>query len=87
MTTILNPAIQAAIRQGWHDGVYGIGYAVLPERTTHETPIEYDDFEETIECWGFYGDDYAHEAALRFDHGRPDLPPMLDGTEQTRERN
>ena len=68
--------------QAYLDGdVYGIGYAVLPERTTHETPVEYDDFEELIECWGFYGDNYAREAALRFDMGRPDLPLMLDGTE------
>ena len=86
--TVLDRDNLASEVQAYLDGdVYGIGYAVFPERTTHETPVEYDDFEELIECWGFYGDDYAREAALRFDCGRPDLPLMLDGTEPTRERN
>ena len=80
--TVLDCDDVASEVQAYLDGdVYGVGYAVFAERTTHETPIEYDDFEETIECWGFYGDNYARETALRFDYGRPDLPPMLDGTE------
>lgn len=69
-------------REEWRaffDGeVYGIGYGVCMARVDDETPVEECDFEDNIECWGFYGDDYAKESALRFDAGQPDLPTMLD---------
>lgn len=60
--------------------VYGIGYAVNPERVTAETPIGdvWDDFEVEIECWGFYGRDYAEESAAAFEMGTPDLAPLID---------
>ena len=60
--------------------VYGIGYAVNPNRTTAETPVEdvWDDFEVEIECWGVYGRDRAEESAARFDYGAPELAPLID---------
>lgn len=59
--------------------VYGVGYAVLPGRVTDETPIDnLDDWDVTIECWGFYGTEYAQEAALGFEHGAPALDTLLD---------
>ncbi|MEV5068899.1 hypothetical protein MRBLMI12_000455 [Microbacterium sp. LMI12-1-1.1] len=59
--------------------VYGIGYATLPERVTTETPIPDDlaGWDVEIECWGFYGETYAKETALTFEHGAPALPAML----------
>lgn len=64
--------------------VYGVGYAVNPARVTTETPIGIDplndpsfDWELTIECWGFYGDEYAKETAAEFTYGEPQLPAML----------
>lgn len=65
--------------QAYLDGdVFGVGYAV---RETHvlddDKPVDLDDWRVDMECWGFYGEDYAKDAALRFDHGRPDLPPLL----------
>jgi hypothetical protein len=64
--------------------VYGIGYAVSTTRTTTETAIDLDDpaqgWETTMECYGFYGDDYAAESSLAFEHGGPTLSPFLDGT-------
>jgi hypothetical protein len=61
--------------------VYGVGYATQEARTTHETPVNFADFEVEIECWGFYGSEYAATTALAFEHGSPDLHPMLDHTE------
>lgn len=59
--------------------VWGIGYAVNPARVTTETPVAdcLDDFEQTIECWGFYGHDYAEQSAAAFEAEEPDLPTML----------
>lgn len=71
-------------REEWRaylDGdVYGIGYAVNPERVTAETPVGdvWGDFDVQIECWGFYGRDYAEESAARFDYGQPELAPLMD---------
>lgn len=66
-------------REEWRaylDGdVYGIGYAVNAERTTTETPVGdvWDDFDVTIECWGFAGRDYAESEAFTFSYGSPTL--------------
>lgn len=71
-------------REEWRaylDGdVYGIGYAVNEARTTAETPVGdvWDDFDVQIECWGFYGRDYAEESAAAFEMGAPDLAPLID---------
>jgi hypothetical protein len=72
----------------WLDGdVFSIGYAVMPERTTTETPIdpttdlEDQGWEIDIEVSGFYGEEYAKEAAADHSYGiGPNLPPFLDGT-------
>ena len=65
--------------EAYLDGeVYGVGYAVNTERVLDDgEEIDLDDFEVTIECWGFYGEDYAKETAARFDYGKPELPEML----------
>lgn len=67
----------AAIRDG---EVYGIGYAVNPARVTTETPVDLDADGWTVEleCFGFYGESWAKEAAAEGDYGYPTLPPMLD---------
>ena len=58
--------------------VYGIGYAVNEERVMDDgEPVDLDDFEVTIECWGFSGEDYAKESAASFGAGKPDLADML----------
>lgn len=65
--------------RAWIAGdVFGVGYGVLESRVTDETPIDIDEFDVTIECWGFYGEDYATETAERFDYGTPTLAPLLD---------
>lgn len=58
--------------------VYGIGYAVIPGRVTDETEFDFDSSDVTMECWGFYGEDYAQSAALAFEYGKPALPEMLE---------
>lgn len=70
----------------YFDGaVYAVGYAVSHTRTTTEIPVDLDDpdqgWDTTLECWGFYGEDYAKESAEAFDHGGPDLDLMLDHTD------
>ncbi len=61
--------------------VYGVGYAINMDRLSHEDEIEYFEFEEEIQCWGFVGTEYAKESASSFEHGAPTLPEMLDITE------
>lgn len=65
--------------------VYGIGWAFNPHRTTTETPVPSADEILTAEgwahdftCWGFYGYDWACQAALEFEHGRPDMDTLMD---------
>lgn len=64
----------------WLDGdVFGIGYGVYVERVIDTGgSLDIEDYEITIECWGFYGEDYAIESAAAFEYGAPDLPTMLD---------
>ena len=47
--------------------VYGVGWAIVPDDWDEDT----DSLNPEIECWGFYGEDYAKETALAFDHGGP----------------
>lgn len=65
--------------------VYGIGYAVLESRVTDEIPVLelWDEFYANLEiqCWGYFGDDYAAQAAADFEAGRPNLPTLMPGTE------
>jgi hypothetical protein len=59
--------------------VYGIGYATLdalPEDMADEPTM--DDFEVSIECWGFVGEDYAKASAAAFEAGEPTLPELLE---------
>lgn len=67
--------------QAYLDGdVYGVGYAVNESRVIDDgEPVALDDgsWDVDIQSWGFYGEKYAKETALRFDYGRPDLPQML----------
>lgn len=58
--------------------VYGIGYAVNEERTSHAEPVEYFEFTEEIQSWGYVGTEYAKSEAAAFRDGTPDLPEMLD---------
>lgn len=61
--------------------VYGIGWATNVGRVMHDDEeIDPRDVAWTmnIECWGFLGEEYAKEAAARFECGTPDLEPMLD---------
>ncbi|MDF2990290.1 MAG: hypothetical protein K0S37_804 [Microbacterium sp.] len=59
--------------------VFGVGYAVLSERVTEETPVPDDlsGWDVTIECWGFYGETHARESAAEMEHGAPVLPELL----------
>lgn len=62
------------------DEVYGIGWAVNPSRVMDNgEPIDLDDdtWEVELECWGYYGRDWAQEAALQFEAGEPYLEPLL----------
>lgn len=60
-------------RDAWRaylDGdVWAIGYAVNPLRTTHDEPVDLDDWTVEIESYGYYGEDSAREAALGLDGG------------------
>lgn len=70
--------IAGAVRAYLDGEVYGIGYAVIPGRVTDETEFDFDSSDVTMECWGFYGEDYARSAALAFESGKPVLPEMLE---------
>ncbi len=65
--------------QAYLDGdVYGIGYAVNEARVLDDgEPIDLDEWDVTIECWGFYGDDYAMSEAVDFPYGGPELDPLI----------
>lgn len=61
--------------------VFGIGWATNVGRVMDdEAPIDPTDSAWTMnmECWGFIGEEYAKTAAAAFEHGSPDLEPMLD---------
>ena len=67
--------------QAWLDSeIYGVGYAVSAARVTEESEFDFEspDTELTIECWGFYGEEYAMHSALNFDHGSPELETLID---------
>lgn len=55
--------------------VYAIGHAVNPLRTSHDEPVDLDDWTVEIESYGYYGDDWAHEAAAALD-GAPDAAAL-----------
>jgi len=56
--------------RAYRDGdVWAIGYAVNPLRTTHDEPVDLDDWTVEIESYGYYGEDWAREAALGLDGG------------------
>ncbi len=59
--------------------VYGIGYAVTEERVLDDEPIDIEDgdWTETVEVWGYVGEEYAQQSAAAFEAGSPDLPEML----------
>lgn len=58
--------------------VFGIGYATLEARVLEDDEaIEFEDWETTIECWGYIGEEYAMESAAAFEVGEPNLPEML----------
>lgn len=61
--------------------VYGIGWATLPEHVidTDEEP-SFEDYDVSIEVWGYLGEDYAKGSAAAFEAGTPELPEMLDLT-------
>ena len=65
--------------QAYLDGdVYGIGYAVNESRVLDDgEPIDLDEWDVTIECWGFYGDDCAMSEAAGFPYGGPELDPLI----------
>lgn len=65
--------------------VYGIGYAVNEGRVTDETPVDFSTFVPELVCWGFYGEKYAMESAIAFEHGRPDLDTLLDWDEPVKQ--
>lgn len=48
----------------------GWGYYTGEDDTSGATPVgdDFDLFDVTIECWGFYGIDYAKESAAAFEH-------------------
>lgn len=61
--------------QAYLDGeVYGVGYAVNVDRVSHDLPVDLDDFDVRIECWGFYGTEYAQEQAP--EHTPNDIPEL-----------
>lgn len=65
--------------QAYIDGdVWGIGYAVLEERVTTETPVDLDgqDWDVSIEGWGFAGIEWAREGVTS-EIAFPDLPTLL----------
>lgn len=58
--------------------VFGIGWATLEARVLEDDePIVFEEWETTIECWGFIGEEYAMESAAAFEAGEPRLPVML----------
>ena len=65
--------------QAYLDGdVYGIGYAVNEARVLDDgEPIDLDEWDVTIECWGLYGDDCAMSEAVDFPYGGPRLDPLI----------
>ena len=58
--------------------VYGVGYAVNEDRTDPDEEIDLDDWDVTIECWGYVGETYAQNSAASFENGEPKLAP-IDG--------
>jgi hypothetical protein len=60
--------------------VYGIGWGVLEGHVLadEDDEPEFEDYDVTIECRGFLGEDYAKREAAAFRDGSPDLPEMLD---------
>lgn len=64
--------------KAWVDGdVYGVGYAVDAGRVLEDAEIDFSRYEVSLECWGFYGLEYAREAALGMEYGAPELAPLL----------
>ena len=58
--------------------VYGIGWATFEERVLDDDePINLDDWNIDIQCWGFVGDTYAQESAASWEAGAPELHTML----------
>lgn len=59
--------------QYFEGDVWGIGHAVNPERTSHDEEVDFSQFEETYDCWGFYGEEYAKEEAPAGGYSELDL--------------
>ena len=79
--TILSRADITGDMQAWLDSeVYGVGYAVSAARVTEESEFDFEspNTELTIECWGFYGEEYAMHSALDFECGSPELETLID---------
>jgi hypothetical protein len=60
--------------------VYGVGYATNEARRLaddEEIDLLDGEWEISIECWGYVGEEYARKSALEFECGRPTLPEML----------
>ena len=58
--------------------VYGIGWATFEERVLDDgEPIDLDDWNIDIQCWGFVGEEYAKQSAASWEAGAPELHTML----------
>lgn len=82
------------IPEGWHELVYegaeeswtqyfegdvwGVGEAVNPLRTSHDEEVDFCDFSETYNCWGFYGEEYAKEEALAGEYSELEMLVTLE---------
>lgn len=53
--------------------VYGVGYAVNEDGTDPDEEVDLDEWDVTIECWGYLGETYAQNAAASFENGEPEL--------------
>lgn len=61
--------------------IFGVGWATNVGRVMdQEEELNPTDGVWTVnlECWGFLGEQYAKDSAADFEHGDPDLDPMLD---------
>ena len=47
------------------------------ERCLDGEPIDLDDWEIQMSCWGYVGEEYAKESAARWEAGAPELHTML----------
>ncbi len=63
--------------RAWLDGdVFGVGHAINMARVMPGSEIVLEDFEQEIECWGFFGEEYAKGSLQDFD--MPALDALLN---------